>query len=91
MGCVPPVRILERQSKRIGAPRDGNQVHVIGHDAIADEREPMQAGIMPEQIQVNEALGVGCQNVLAGVPALSDMVRDIDSDHASQASHDSQK
>lgn len=46
---------------------------------------------LPQKIEVNQAIGIGVENVSARVASLSHMVRDIDSDHTSQTSHGEDK
>jgi hypothetical protein len=42
---------------------------------------------LPQKIEVNEAVGIGVENVSASVAALSHMGGNIDRDHTSQTSH----
>jgi len=50
----------------------------------------MQAGIVPEQLQLNQPVGLRSQYVLAGIAPLSNVVRYIDGDYPYQASHGGQ-
>src|SRR5438067_12375979 len=42
---------------------------------------------MPQQVEVNEAVGIGVKNVPTSIAALSYMMRNVQGDHASQTSH----
>src|SRR5216110_347979 len=42
---------------------------------------------MPQQVEVNEAVGIGVKNVPTSIAALSYMMRNVQGDNASQTSH----
>jgi|SRR5205823_4137608 len=42
---------------------------------------------MPQQVEVNEAVGIGVKNVPTSIAALSYMMRNVQGDRASQTSH----
>jgi len=50
----------------------------------------MQAGVVPQQVEVNEPVGIGRQDELTGIPALRNMMRCVDRNHASKTSHETQ-
>jgi hypothetical protein len=52
-------------------------MHVIGHEAISDERNRVKAEMLLQEFKVNGFLRVGGEEELAGVSALGDMVRDV--------------
>jgi hypothetical protein len=62
-------------------------MNMIRHEAVAEQGETMEPAIMLKQLQINEAAGVGFQDELARVPALSDVMRRINCDNAGQTSH----
>ena len=79
--------VLESKAQRIVAFGDGDQVHVVGHKAISEQRKTVQAALLAQEIQVDEAVGVGFQDVLASVASLSDVVRGVESDDVGETSH----
>ena len=84
---VTPMRILESQSQRIGSARNHDQVHVIGHEAVADQGKLMQSSIGSEQIEIDEPFSVGSQDELPSVSALGNVMRYVDSNGSSQTCH----
>ena len=76
------MRMLESRSQRIGFARNHDQVNVIGHEAVADQRKLMQRSIVPEQVKIDQPFGIGSQNELPGISTLGNMVRDIDGTHS---------
>ncbi len=84
---VTPMRMLESQSQRICFARNRDQVNVIGHEAVADQRKLMQRSIVPEQVRIDQLFGIGSQNELPGISTLGNMVRDIHGNHRSQTGH----
>jgi hypothetical protein len=43
-------------------------MNVIGHEAIADERKPVQSTMVPQQVEVDEAFSIRRENELQRVP-----------------------
>ena len=60
---------------------------VIRHKAVAEQGEVMEPAIMLNQLQVDQAAGIGVEDEPARISALGDMMRRIDCDNAGQASH----
>jgi hypothetical protein len=63
-------------------------MNVIGHEAVADERKPVQSTILPPQVEVDEAFSIRRQNELPRVATLRHMVRGVQSDDACESSHE---
>jgi hypothetical protein len=82
VACVAAMGMLE--SLRQGLRGSGNydQMHVIGHQTVAQQGEAMECRILPQQLEVGNAVGVVGQNYLSRVAALGDMVGDVNDDHA---------
>jgi hypothetical protein len=66
--------VLQSERKRLGPPRDDDQMHVVGHEAIADQRESLDLAVGPEQVEVNQAVGIGFEDELTRVATLRDMM-----------------
>jgi len=75
------VDVLEHRGQRTGLVRDGNQVDVIRHQAIAEQGELMEAAVVLEQLQVDQAVGVRFENEPPCVATLGDVVRRVGRDH----------
>jgi len=87
IGRVTSMDLLERRGERVGPLRDGDQVHVVRHEAVTEQGEAMQPASVPEELQVDEAGGVGFEDELARVAALGDVMRCVDRNRAGQAGH----
>jgi len=85
---IASMRVLEGERKRFRSPRDDNQMHVVGHQAIADERETLELAVGPEEVKVDQAVGIGLEYELARVTALCDMIGRIGEKNTGKASHD---
>ena len=81
------VSVLEGPSQRFGLSGNHDQVDVIRHQAVTDQREGVKPALALEQVEVDESVGIGFEDALARVSALCDMVRDIDCDDASESGH----
>jgi len=81
------MRIAQHDGQRLGAPRHGNQMHVIRHEAVANQRAGMQNRVLVEQIEIHQAVGIGIEDWAAGVTALRHMVRHTLGDHARDSGH----
>ena len=84
---VPAMSMFEGQSQSVRFVRNHNQVNVIRHEAIADQGELMQGGIVSEQVKIDDPLGVGSEDNLSSIATLCNVVRYINGNHASQTSH----
>ena len=79
--------LLEDEGESFGGMRDDDQVDVIGHEAIAGNGKPMQSGVVTQQVEIDEAVGIAIENELPAITALRDVVGHIDGDYASKAGH----
>jgi hypothetical protein len=55
-------------------------MNVIGHEAVADERKPVQSAIVPQQVEIDKAFSIRRENELPRVATLGRMVRSTQSD-----------
>ena len=62
-------------------------MHVIRHETVAQQRKTVKLGILPQQLEVGDAVGVVGQNDLPGVSALGNMMSNVNHDDASEAGH----
>jgi hypothetical protein len=67
-----------------GRTRHSDQVHVVGHEAVAQQRETVEVRILPQQLQIDKPVGIMNKNGLAGLAALGNMVGEIDDHEAGE-------
>ena len=87
VGSVASMRVFERLRERRRGLRNSDQVHVIRHQAVAQQRETVQLGVLPEQLQISEAIGIAGENDLSGIPPLRNMMGNVENYDTRQAGH----
>jgi hypothetical protein len=60
---------------------------MVGHQAVADQVYPVQGNALPQQTQIDFAIGVAGKDELARIPPLGNVVRYPNSDHPGQTRH----
>lgn len=85
---IAPVRLLKGSGKGVNLGGSRDQMHVVGHEAIAQKRESVKRAILPEKIEIHEPIRIGMENESPRICALSNMVRHIHRNHSSQTSHE---
>ena len=63
-------------AERIGFARRDDQMHVIGHQAIARHRQTEPLSLFAQRLEVEAAIIIGEEVIVAIVAALRDMMRD---------------
>ena len=81
------MRLLEGPRKGIRSPRNNNQVHVIGHQAVAKYRKRVQPDMAPEKFEINEALAIRVEQKLPCVTTMGDVMRNIRRDDTRKTRH----
>lgn len=79
--------VLERQGERLRRAGNGDQMHVIGHEAIAEQREVVKFAVLPQQLQINQPVGVTAEDCLPGIATLRNMMRNVGDDDTRETSH----
>lgn len=92
-GAIDALRVTHVQGlqdilQAVFGRRDEDQVNVIGHQAIAGNRDAMFSGILPQPREIGLAVRVIKEHVLAPVPALGDVVRHLGKNRTGNAGHD---
>jgi hypothetical protein len=64
---------------------------VVGHEAIAKQREAMNATPPAQKVEVDEAVGSGLEDDSTAIASLGDVVRRTDCNDASETGHDERK
>ncbi len=72
------MRVLECECQRLRAPRNDDQMHVVGQ---------LEAAVAAEQIQVDQTVRIGVEDELARIAALRDMLRSLRDDNAGEPGH----
>ena len=81
------MRVLERSGHGVGGAGNRNQMHMIGHEAVAQQRKTIEFGVLPEQLQIGDTVGVIGQDYLPRVATLRNMMGDVNDHDARQAGH----
>ena len=79
--------VLEGERQRVGSARDDDQMNMIRHETIAQQREVMEVRITSKQIEIHCPVGIAGENELPGISTLGNVMGYVDNDDASQASH----
>lgn len=74
-----------RQDRR--AVRHGDQMHVVAHQAIAEQRNLLLLTVEAQRFDVMDAVQVGFEDSLAVIAPLRNVVRHAHRNHANQSSH----
>lgn len=79
--------MFERLRQRQPGAGNGDQMYVVRHEAVSQQRKTVNFGILPQQVEISEAVGVAAQNHLPGVSTLRNMMGNVDDYDARQTSH----
>jgi hypothetical protein len=60
--------------------RHGDEMDMIGHEAICPYFQAMELRILPQQFQLTEIIAIGKKYLLPVIPPLGEMVGNIDKD-----------
>lgn len=84
---VAPVRAADGAGQTGFVGRHGQQVDVVGHEAVAEDGDAGRGAVVAEEVEVDAAVVVGEEDVLVVVAALGDVVRAVRNDDTSVARH----
>ena len=87
---VDAVGTSEGLGERVGALGDGDEMNVIGQQAVAEQGDAVDGALAAQGVEVEAAVVVGEQDVLAVVATLGDVVGDSWSDEAGFSGHGGQ-
>ncbi len=65
----------------------GDEVHMVGHQAVGQNADIVRADVVAEDGEVDAAVGIGEEDVLAEVAALGDMMSHAGNDDAGETRH----
>src|ERR1700730_12937442 len=66
---------------------ESRYVHVIRHEAVPEDGEPIKLRILPQQLNISEAIHIARENDLSRIPPLRNMMGNVDDHNARQPSH----
>jgi len=81
------VSMLESLRQGFGGAGHRDQMHVIRHQAVTQQSKTVQLGVLPQQLEVGNAIAVAGQYYLPRVPTLRNMMGNINHDNAGEAGH----
>ena len=81
------MRLLQSPRHRVRCVRYGDEMNMIGHQAVAQHAEFMHFGILSEQRQIGDPVDIAGKNKLPSVAPLRNMMRNIDDDNPSEPAH----
>jgi hypothetical protein len=81
------VRAPHDASQGTGAVGHGDQVDVIAHQAVGPDAQVVAFRVAAEQVEIELAIQVSCENVLAGVAALGHLMRQAGDDNPRDSRH----
>jgi len=84
---VAPMRLADRTAKTFLIGRHGDDVNMIGHQAIGPYLDMPTPGLLGEKIAVDLLVTVLEEDRFAAIATLGDVVRRVADDNAAQASH----
>ena len=87
VASIPPVGMFQCLCQPISLARNGNQVDMIGHDAIANQRHLVEGKVFPQQIDVDRTISIAIQHEAAPISTLRQMVWNICGHNPSQSPH----
>jgi hypothetical protein len=70
----PAMDTPEKDSQGVLLRRHGNQVDVVGHQAVSENRDGRKARLLTQEIEINQTIGSGTEDELARGTALGDVV-----------------
>ncbi len=65
---------MARFSDSSRCSRGGDEVDVVGHEAVSQYADPVFGALLAQEIEVGNAVGVYEEHVLSVVPTLGDVV-----------------
>src|ERR1700733_11345789 len=80
---IPPVHMFQCLCQTISRARNRDQVDMIGHEAIADQRHSVEPNVFPQQIEIDRTISIGIQHESLRVSTLGQMVWNISGDNPS--------
>jgi hypothetical protein len=87
VGSVSSVGLLQCLRQPIRHVRNGNQVNMIGHEAIADQRDLVEDKVFAQQREVDQTVSIEIKHEASPISTLCQMLWNICGDNPSQSPH----
>src|SRR4029450_7923989 len=84
---VAHVQRLQGLLQSIVAGGHGDKVDMIGHQTVGEDSHGVLIAIGLQPFEIGTAVLVGKEHVLAAIPPLRDMMRDVGEDSAGESGH----
>ena len=81
------MRVPHGKRQIIRGVRHHDQVDVVEHKTVSNQRNPLQQNICPQKIQVYLPVCVAIQDKTPSIPTLGDMVCDLGGDYPGKTGH----
>ncbi len=79
----------DREMQRVFPRRHGDEVDMVGHQAVAKHPHPVLAALCSQYVQIRDTIVIDKEHVLPIVSALSNMVSNTRNDYARLSRHGS--
>jgi hypothetical protein len=79
--------LFERLRESLWSLRNCDQVYVIRHEAVAQQRKSVKLRILSQQLKVGDAVRIAGENYLSRISPLRNMMRNVDDHDTRQSSH----
>lgn len=66
--------LLQSQRQGLRSLRDHQQMHVAGHQTVAEQEQRVELEVLPQEVEIHAAFGVGGEQELTRITALCDGV-----------------
>jgi ATP-dependent protease Clp ATPase subunit len=87
VGSKPAMGIFQAARQCVLFSRHGDQMNVIGHQAIADQIGSVSLHALMEQIEVNVPFGIPFQDKAPCIATLRDVVWDVLRNNSGKSNH----
>ena len=79
--------VLEGVGQGSRRVRRHNQMYMIGHKTVTQQRETVELRVLPQQFEIGDAIRILREDHLLGVTTLGNMMGNVDHYHAGQPCH----
>lgn len=77
IGCVASMSLFESLCQRKRSTGNSDQMYMIGHETVAQQRKTVELRLLAQQLQISAAVRFVGKNYLPGIAALRNMMGNI--------------
>jgi len=81
------MNMLERQCQAVCFAWDDDQMNMIGHQTVSEQREPMPFYVLRHQLEINSSIFIRVEDVPLCIATLRDMMRHTGRHYPRKSSH----